>query len=435
VITSLWSRIVFAQVAAALLLALGLPLVIDRTIHGIGDDLTRRFLSGEADRAIADGLIDRPASQAAIGATGAIAIYMVSGGDARRLAGPTIPDIRDASAARMAQRAFLHGTYSDFLARPLSRGRLLLVAEDRRHPAVLLDDITTRFIRRFAVIVPIALVFSTLASLIAVHRAMRPLAKAAAQARSIDLIRPGAARLATAGIPAEVEPLVHATNELIERAIAGYARERVFSATVVHELRTALSTISLRAELLPASASRDKVVDAVDRANRVVTQMLELHGKHGELVTGKPVAVSVTASELLEQLQILSDRCGRRIQQINLGSQSRCLAPQSLVETTLQNVVENAMRHSIPGSDILIVCDDDHARITVADAGPGIRMREGSDGRRVYSRADGISSGSSGLGIAIVTRLIESAGGSISFGRSDLGGTAVTLNYPDVTAA
>jgi len=39
---TLWRRIVIAQVVIGLVLALALPLLIDRTIRGIGDDLTGR---------------------------------------------------------------------------------------------------------------------------------------------------------------------------------------------------------------------------------------------------------------------------------------------------------------------------------------------------------------------------------------------------------
>lgn len=430
---SLWSRIVAAQVAVALALALGLPIIVNQTINAVGDDLTERFMSGEAAQYLA-----MPANPQADKATGgrhegAVAIYMVAGGNVRRLSGPQIADIADLTSARLARPAFLHGRYSDFLIRPIKAGQTLVIAEDRRHPAVLRDDITEQFLSRFAVIVLIALVCSTLASLVVVGRAMRPIRQAARDARALDPIRPGKARLREDVVPAEIVPLVHTANDLLDRAVAGYERERVFSATVAHELRTALATISLRAELVADGEARIKVVEAVDRANGVVTQMLELHGRNGEPIAGEPRAVSEVADAVIEELKVLIASLGRsEIAVRRSGDSPARLAPESLVRITLANIIENALRHTPADAAITVICDDAAATVVVADGGPGIRMRSGSDGRRIYSRADGGQSHGSGLGIAIVTRLIESAGGSIEFGASEAGGTAVTLRYPAV---
>lgn len=428
---SLWSRIVAAQVAVALALALGLPIVVHQTINTVGDDLTQRFMSGEADQVMA--MLANPQAGEAMGGLhgGAVAIYMVAGQQIRRLSGPQIADIADLTPAQLARPHFLHGRFSDFLTRPINAGKTLVVAEDRRHPAVLRDDISAQFLSRFGVIVLVALVCSTFASLVAVGRAMRPIRQAANDARALDPIRPGKVRLREDLVPTEIVPLVHTANDLLDRAVSGYERERVFSATVAHELRTSLATISLRAELVADDEARDKVVEAVNRANGVVTQMLELHGRNGEPIAGDPRPVSDVADEVIEDLKAVARASGHHAIAMRKSANGPALrAPESLVRITLTNIVENALRHTPPDAAITIICDDAAAIVTVADSGPGIRMRNGSDGRRIFSRADGRQTHGSGLGIAIVTRLIESAGGSITFGTSDTGGTAVTLRYP-----
>lgn len=426
---SLWLRLVLAQVAIALVLALGLPFIVKRTIHEIGDDLTQRFLRGEAAQylAAAQAGAVRPTGARA----GAIAVYVTQGEHLRRLSGPDIPDLAALSPARLAREGFFHGPQSDFVTRPIGAGQTLVVAEDRRHPAVLHDDIVAHFLSRFIVIVPIALVCSTLASLWVLARAIKPIRQAAKDARALDPIRPGKARLREDLVPTEIEPLVHTANELLDRAVSGYERERVFAATVVHELRTALSTISLRTELLPGGEPREKVVEAVARANEVVTQMLGLHGREEELLRGRPQPVSAVARLVVDDLDGLIRSSGHSdIKVLLTGSGPARLAPDALVRITVANIIENALRHTPAGAGIAIICDDAAATVSVTDSGPGIRMRSGSDGRKIYSRADGSPSRGSGLGIAIVTRLIETAGGSIAFGQSESGGAAVTLSYP-----
>ncbi|WP_298165745.1 HAMP domain-containing sensor histidine kinase [Novosphingobium sp.] len=429
-IRSLWLRLVLAQVAIAFVLALGLPFIVNRTIREIGDDLTQRLLSGEAAEYLAAqraGTVQTANSPKA----GAIALYMAQGHHLRRLSGPDITDLSALTPARLSREGFYHGPHSDFLTRPIGPGQTLVVAEDRQHPAVLHDDIVAYFLDRFIVIVPIALVCSTLASLWALARAIRPIKQAARDARALDPIRPGTARLREDIVPTEIEPLVHTANELLDRAVSGYERERVFAATVVHELRTALSTISLRTELLPGGEPRDKVVEAVAHANEVVTQMLGLHGREEELIRGKPRAVSAAAQDVIDDLGGLIRSSGHGPVSLRcVDSGPARLAPDALVRITVANIVENALRHTPAGAGITILCDDAAATVVVADSGPGIRMRSGSDGRKIYSRADGSPSRGSGLGIAIVTRLIETAGGSIAFGTSEAGGAAVTLCYP-----
>jgi signal transduction histidine kinase len=99
----------------------------------------------------------------------------------------------------------------------------------------------------------------------------------------------------------------------------------------------------------------------------------------------------------------------------------------------LRNLIDNAHRHSTPGGSIDVWCDCAAGTLTVTDDGPGISIREESGGRRVFSRADGVGSQSSGLGLAIVHRVMENCGGSLSFGRSANGGTIAMLHFYQTT--
>jgi len=422
----LWARILVAQIGVALALSVVLPFLIGRVIQDIGDHQTRQFLSGEADRWIGAG-------GGSAGAGSAVTIYDIDGAGRQLRAGSPLPDVASAPLPPVPDRAFAHGPFSDFYVRATGPGRWTLVGEDRRHPAVLVDDVIAAFLQRFAIIVPLAVLASAAASLVAVNRALRPVRRAADEARAINAVHPGAARLHQAGVPDEILPLVHAANELLDRAAADFAREKIFAATVVHELRTALATISLRAEALEAgSAARQSVMDAVERANRVVSQMLELHGRSAELQTGSMARIGAAVAGVVEPLQELARASGRALHyRPGKDGALPALVSRSLVELTLQNIVENALRHSLPGTDIEVECDPDSLTVSVSDQGPGLKLRAASDGRIVYSRADGVATGSSGLGLAIVTRLMETAGGSIEFSASAAGGTRIDLCYPE----
>ncbi|MDE2570724.1 MAG: HAMP domain-containing histidine kinase [Sphingomonadales bacterium] len=412
----------------ALILAVALPLTIDRTIHAIGDDLTRRFLAGVADRVTRGG-----AGESAARPRSALAVYLFDAAGEHRLAGPPIADIAARPAPAGEADVFAHGPNSDFYERPMGAGRSLVIAEDRRHPGVLIDDITVRFIRRFAFIAPLALLLSTIATLLAMRLALRPVRRAAREADAINLAQPGDVRLDEGALPAEILPLVHAANVLLEQTTAAYRQERVFTATVVHELRTALATISLRAELLPEGEARTALAQAVQRAATVVDQMLELHLHAAEHSTGPGVAIDDAARAIVAEMRGLIERGGRRLVYESMqAAGAAAMVPTALIDVTLRNIIENAHRHSVAGGTIVVACDAAGATVSVSDDGPGINLREGSDGRRIYSRADGVSGGGSGLGLAIVTRSIEAAGGEIAIAPGPQRGTVVTLRYPSL---
>lgn len=430
---SLWARIVLTQIAIGLVLAVGLPLVINKTIRAIGDELTDRFLSGVADRiADEDHRLTSGVSTADLG-RGAVGAYLIDGNSIRHIAGPAIADIAQRPSPPKGGEIFTHGPFSDFYMRAAGHGQWLLVAEDRRHPGVLLDDIIIRFLQRFSIIVALSLFISTVASLLAVRSALRPVWRAAKEAEAIRPIQTSTIRLHEEAVPVEILPLVRAANVLLERTAAAYEHERVFGATVVHELRTALATISLRAELLPPGESQDALAKAVRRAAKVIDQMLELHAGAANLVIGPGSPAGDVAGEIVEELREVTEQSGRKlIFTRSEKGRDAIVAPVTLISVTLRNVIENANRHSVSGGEIEVICDDAAGTITVADSGPGMNIRQGTDGRWFYSRADGIASDGSGLGLAIVTRLIEGAGGRISFAASKQGGTAVTLHYPSL---
>lgn len=433
VANSLWARIVLAQLTVALLLALTLPLVVDLTIHGIGDDLTGRFLGSVAQHTLTQLSAGRTGAPLREQPGGAVAIFLIDATHTVQLSGPRIDDIVARPVPEARHPVFAHGPQSDFYVVPTGQsGQWLVVAENRGHPAVLLDDVIAHFLHRFAIIVPLALLLSALGTLIAVRLTMRPIRRAAAEAASIDAMNPSI-RLEDRHIPAEIIPLVQAANLALDKIDRAYERERRFTATVVHELRTALSTISLRAETLPPSEVRNAVEEAVGRAARVIEQMLELATLDGGGAGRGTVRLDLVAGEVVAEMGHVVMAAGRKLVFTTVGGEATSCsvrASEAVVAVALRNLIDNANRHSYAGGSIEIVCDNGAGRITVADEGPGIRVRQNADGRHIFTRTDGIRSGSSGLGLAIVTRAVEAAGGAIEFGHSRWGGAAISLHFP-----
>jgi signal transduction histidine kinase len=79
----------------------------------------------------------------------------------------------------------------------------------------------------------------------------------------------------------------------------------------------------------------------------------------------------------------------------------------------VRNLVENAIRHTPKGGSIAVEVTADGA-VRVLDDGPGIAESERESIFRRFWRRDRRESGGRGLGLAIVARVAETHGGSIT---------------------
>jgi signal transduction histidine kinase len=431
--TSLWLRIVTAQLAITLILAAVLPFVVDRTIHAIGNELTQHFLSSVTQRSSA-ALRATPVSPGSNDPRyGAVATFLIQGNRIDQLAGPHIEDIAARPIPRGNNPVFSQGPYSDFYLMPEDlNGQWILAAEDRRHPAVLIDDIIRYFLHRFFLIIPFLLLLSTGVTLVIVRLAMGPIRRATVEVAAIDVAKPSL-RINELAMPKDIWPLVHATNTTLERLEHALDRERRFNAAVTHELRTSLSTILLRGEALPVGRERSAIEQAVARAAGVIDQMLELGAIESGLVNLSEFHLAGPVREVIVQIRPILLSAGRALSlECNEDASVHVIASEALVMIALRNLIDNAHRHSTLGGSIVVRCDCAAGTLTVADIGPGISVREEPGGRQVFARADGVRSQSSGLGLAIVRRAIDTCGGTLTFDRATGGGTIAKLEFRTV---
>ena len=99
------------------------------------------------------------------------------------------------------------------------------------------------------------------------------------------------------------------------------------------------------------------------------------------------------------------------------------------IEQALVNLVRNALQASAPPAEVLlkVVDDGDGLRFTVADRGPGVpsEMRPRMFEPFVTGRAEG-----TGLGLAVVRRVVELHGGRVTIERRHGGGSVFVLWLP-----
>jgi signal transduction histidine kinase len=181
----------------------------------------------------------------------------------------------------------------------------------------------------------------------------------------------------------------------------------------------------LQAELVAQASSESEKLDDL------MANLIEV----SELDTGK----RDLKLERLHPMQILDlarDRCCDEAAQKHIRVEVNAFADLSVVEadrravrSILDNLLSNAIRYTPPDGEILLAAEEikDVVQFTVRDTGRGIEAERLST---IFDRFNAFSESGTGLGLALVRRLVESLGGQIAV-ESRLGhGTTFRFTLP-----
>ena len=277
-------------------------------------------------------------------------------------------------------------------------------------------------------LLPFALLIAVIGAfmMFALRRGLRPLDAAAA-----DIAARSAASLASIDdrdMPREIVPLVSAINGLMQRLASAFARQRLFVAEAAHELRTPVTALRLQLQLLEAArddaarrAATAELRAGVNRSQRLIEQLLQM-----SRVEPGGAARQVTAVALDDRVRAAAARFNALAvhRGIDLGAQ----AEQSIVvqgdahelDTLIDNLIDNALRHTPAGGVVDVVADVLQGRPTlrVIDSGPGIaadqrervfdRFHRGENAAALHGEIG------SGLGLAIVRAIADRHGATVS---------------------
>jgi len=221
------------------------------------------------------------------------------------------------------------------------------------------------------------------------------------------------------------------------------ARAALFS-SVTHDLRTPLASIKASATaLLQDDLELDPeqrlellrtVVEETDRLNRLIGNILELaRVRAGALVPSKePTALDEVVDSVLHRMQSVLG--GVRVRTL-LRDTPDVAADPVQIDQVLSNLIENAVRFSAPGGEVVVSTAAWHSsvQIRVVDHGPGIAPMDRERVFEAFARVGASApdeAGSSGLGLAIAKAIVEAHGGRIWIEGVPAGGTAVVVELP-----
>lgn len=237
---------------------------------------------------------------------------------------------------------------------------------------------------------------------------------------------PGVAPLAEAG-PGEIRRVIGAFNRMQER-VRRYLveRGRLLSA-ISHDLKTPITRLRLRAEMLADAEARAKMLRDLDEMQTMVDTTLEFF----RTVRHEAARVPVDVGALIESVCEDRREAGQQVSVTGTPEAPYRADPQAL-RRCLENLVENAVRYG-GCADIEIADSRGELRISVRDRGPGIPEGELERVFEPFYRLEDSrnkASGGTGLGLSIARTIARWHGGDVALRNASPSGLVARLSLP-----
>jgi signal transduction histidine kinase len=274
----------------------------------------------------------------------------------------------------------------------------------------------------WAAIITLGLLMLAIASVVAAQLGRRISTPVTRVAEVADRLREGEldARASLDG-PPETQALAEALNRLAERITELLVAERAAVGDLSHRLRTPVTALRIDVEGVGDGALAERLRQHIGTLQRTIDAIVnEARRPVRHDMSSWCDAVAVVRGRAAYWAPLAEDQ--RRALAIDLPAEP---APVPLDEVDLRDVVDvlidNVFAHTPEGTAFSVVVSpdgEDAVRLEVSDAGPGLGAQ----------RLQG--PGHTGLGLEIVRRTVEPAGGSLEIGAAPKGGTVVSVRLP-----
>lgn len=292
---------------------------------------------------------------------------------------------------------------------------------------------TTQFTRRLALYLTLFAAILLAVTYVQWRIGLRPLKQFGDELKAIQ---EGRTRHVSTDQPTEIAPLARALNRLIDSNHATLERSRQHVGNLAHALKTPLSVILNDAaqDSGPLARSVREQVQVMQRQVRYYLERARMAAK--ERVIGTVTDVVPALQRLHRAMARLGERRGIRVL-LDASRPVRFAGEQQDLEEIVGNLVDNALKFA--RSEVVIEVRAIEGRsgvsstrlfsITVDDDGPGLT---GEQRTTVLSRGKRLdeSKPGSGLGLSIVTELVELYSGTLLLDRAPQGGLRVRTELP-----
>ena len=299
-------------------------------------------------------------------------------------------------------------------------------------PLDWLEHTVSKFRNRLAIALTLAGIGFVGVTLFQVRFGLLPLRRIE---HGLAAIRSGGAARLEGVLPAEIEPLQHELNALIQSNEETIERARTQVGNLAHALKTPLAVIVNEARD-EKSAAAAKVVEQASLMRNQINLYLDRARMAARTGTvGRVTPVLPVVEPLVRALErIHRDR--NVVIHVSCGGNDRFQGEKQDLEEMLGNLLDNACKWASSAVWLTVQPAAQTGRgsprrllLTVDDDGPGLssdqRAKLGKRGLRLDETKPG-----SGLGLSIVTDLAQSYRGGLELEASQHGGLSARLTLP-----
>lgn len=327
------------------------------------------------------------------------------------------------------------GTYRVFSLQ--TRAQVIQVAQNMAKRREMARTLALRTLAPLAFMAPLLILavwWGVSRSLAPVERVRRQLAQ-----RQADDLSP----VSDAQLPDEVQPLVSELNLLFERVQRAFDAQEHFVADAAHELRSPLAALRLQLQGLQRAgddaaraAAIERLSAGIDRATRLVEQLLTLARQEASTTASEPVDLRAIAQLALADV---APAAQARRMDVGLLDSDAATVPGNAeaLRMLVRNLLDNAIKYTPAGGqvDLQVRAEGDRAVLTVEDSGPGIAPEHRDRVMQRFVRETSEGAPGSGLGLAIVQAIAQAHGATVQLESSErLGGLRAMVRFAGGTS-
>lgn len=234
----------------------------------------------------------------------------------------------------------------------------------------------------------------------------------------------------------DITALTRTVNGMLDRLEAAFTGQRRFLDDAGHELRTPLTILRGHLELLDLGSVDDVaetkalLLDEIDRMSRLVGDLILLaKSDRPDFVTPTDVVLASLTEDAFAKARALGDRDW----QLDAAGAAVLTADAQRLTQALLQLADNAVKHTRPGDTIALGSsyDGETARLWVRDTGPGVPR---ADRAKIFERfgRSAVPDGDEGfgLGLSIVSAIVDAHGGTVAVDEAIPPGALFTITLP-----
>jgi signal transduction histidine kinase len=281
----------------------------------------------------------------------------------------------------------------------------------------------------FALLISLALLIAAL-SMWTARRITRPISAFAAAAERFGASSE-AIPLPESG-PRELRAATRTFNQMQERLRRFVSDRTLMVAAMSHDLKTPLTRIRLRTELIGDGTQQAKILADIDEMTAMIESTLAFARDDAK----REASLLVDLGALVESVCENAIDTGHDVEMSSARRAILVICRPVAISRAVANLVDNAVKY---GGNARVRLDRfaDRAVVTVDDDGPGIPDEEREKVFAPFYRIESSrnrDTGGVGLGLAVARNSAREHGGDLTLGRNESGGLRARLELPAVEA-